>query len=379
MTEPAFLFSADWHVCRSAWSRPKGITGDAYFALRQVVDLAIALDVPLLAGGDIYDTATPHPADVRFVRKQMARLRKARLPVYYIRGQHDGTATLDGVPTAWMAAASDWPTHVDRDAFEIGHFRLYGLDWRPAGRLQKTLAAIDAPEQYDFLLCHEVWQDLMGGHGGRCDGKFSDVPGRMHILTGDFHRFVASPRATSPGALHMLAIDEPDDHYAVLVRSDATCVPVAIAGRERFCVDLADAAAFDAFVADELVLIAADARQRVAEDNLPSGLRRPLLRVRYAAGIPDAYARLVAACAGMFHLFAEAMPADGADADAAALVAAARASGPLGSLAAYNLSHLPEEDREIVRAAAARLWSSSGPIDDAIEEVCRDFDVEPGA
>lgn len=373
---PLFVASADWHLCRSAWRR-SGIDGDAAYGLRQVVDLCLALDVPLLAAGDLLDTTDPDPDDVRVVREQMQRMEAAALRVFYVQGQHE----LDR-ERPWLSAIHAWPVHVGDPSEShdfCGRLRIRGLDWQPAGRLQEELAK-PRGDKADVLLCHQAWQDFMGDDGSRSEGAFAEV--RDHfVLTGDYHRHVVatytplggpsvSGTAYSPGSTHMTSIDERerkgvflfsktddmDCHFGL--RADSVWLrsrPV-----RRFAVT--DEGELEELLTHGLPMALEDAAAEAAD--LPEHLRRPLVRVIYAADIPGALRRLEAARRNLFHLFPKCVPTP---VDAATRASARRiVEGGLG--AALAARGVPEA----VRRDAGRLLRADDP-ERAVDELCADY------
>lgn len=66
-----------------------------------------------------------------------------------------------------------------------------------------------------MLVCHQVWQDLMGDIGNP-QGCFADVPANIStIITGDKHEAICQGYAgkvvLSPGSTHLRSISEPVD------------------------------------------------------------------------------------------------------------------------------------------------------------------------
>ena len=369
MATPAFVFSADWHLCRSAWKSPRGITGDADFALAQVVDLCLDLGVPLLAGGDLFDSQEPDSEDVRVCHAQMARMRQAGLPVYFVQGQHERR------PTPWMRAAADpWPIHLDRDSVQVGPFTVAGLDWQPAGQLKPYLEAM-AGEAFDFLLCHQVWGDLMNRGPDQAEGMFADVPPPTRILTGDFHKHVALPRALSPGSLHMLSIDEPDQKAVFVVNDAGSTTSRGLIGRVVYRKSVGDEGDLERLLAHDLTFCVEQGEGYAACFELPTSLYIPLLHVAYPADLPGAAARLQAACAGKFHLFLKPVaPGITESAGTPSAAAVAEAPGLLGALESWDLSACP--DPGAARRDLETLLGGDRPPAALIRDICDDYDRE---
>src|SRR4051812_41387979 len=85
---PMLALTADWHVSTGAW-RSKGVCGDSYHSLRQVVDYCLEHNIPLIGAGDLYDTDDPDPGSVSFVHSQIDKLAAVYCGCYYTVGQHE--------------------------------------------------------------------------------------------------------------------------------------------------------------------------------------------------------------------------------------------------------------------------------------------------
>ena len=109
------------------------MSGDSYHSLAQIVDYCIEHNLPLIAGGDLFDKPDPDPVSVNVMCREMDKMRDANLPVYFIQGQHERVrrdlGDGHGRPE-WMHVHS-WPTHVHEQTFEIDGVTFYGLDWTP--------------------------------------------------------------------------------------------------------------------------------------------------------------------------------------------------------------------------------------------------------
>ena len=343
---PCFLAAADWHVCRSAWSR-RPIRGDADFALAQVVDLALAYGVPLVAAGDLFDAATPHVLDVAAVRAQVDRLAAAGLPLYYIQGQHERVVDLLAGPAApaatWLGALSAWPVHLHDRTVTLGPFRVRGLDWTPEAALPAALTALaDLDPAPDFLVCHQVWAEVSGGVGA-AEAALAAVPPGIEVITGDYHGTKVVEisradgtvdRALSPGALHRLTIAEPDEHHVWLVNDDGSAAAIRLRSRAALRFDLRDAADLDDFCRHAWPI----ARDLAARATLPPDLAVPLVRVAYDPALGDAAARVTAAVGAAGYLFlAPRAAAESDPATPAAPVPAVARGGLRAGLDAYDL------------------------------------------
>ncbi len=67
-------------------------------AFQYVIDKAIEYDVDfIIHSGDLFDKLTPWPSVVNFVKMQLVRLDEHNIPLFIIRGNHDGGFDSEGV------------------------------------------------------------------------------------------------------------------------------------------------------------------------------------------------------------------------------------------------------------------------------------------
>lgn len=370
---PVAVLSADWHLCRSAWTWRR-VRGDADFALEQTVDASLALGVPLIAAGDLFDDVHPGAEDVAAVRRQLGRMAAAGLPVYYVQGQHDRS------PLPWLDAVAESVVHLDRRGVRLGGLRVVGLDWQPGSRLAEAVAAV-APGA-DVLVCHQVWSEFMGSAAtaaGRTEGNLADVPCPL-IVTGDYHchfwRDVPTPgggavRAISPGAPHRLAIDEGDAFGVFVLADDGTLVDWPLAARPAIRHVIAHETDLVRWLDGGLDSALADAASYAEAAGLPTEVRPPLVRVQHPADLAGAADRLEAAVSGRGVLFRKpvAAPAEDDPADPAVLAAleAMEATGPSGLLAAVLP---PSPGRDLL----CRMAAADDPAA-VLDQRCRDAGV----
>src|SRR5690242_13525682 len=89
MRKPLCIGSSDWHLERHAWVRYPELAGDAYYGLKQIIDVCVDRQLPLLAAGDLFDKTFPDSRSVSFAMKQMDRMKDSKLPVFFTQGQHE--------------------------------------------------------------------------------------------------------------------------------------------------------------------------------------------------------------------------------------------------------------------------------------------------
>ena len=310
--KPIAVLYADGHMAKGSWAHrtAHGLKGDASFSLRQIVDKAIELDVPVLGAGDLLDKAKVMSWPVTTMFYELDRLHEAGLALYYIRGQHEGDSDFLSAHVAGI--------HVDDGKYHelpTGE-TVYGLDYQPIGALQERLNN-EVTGDIDILMLHQVWGNLMGDIA--CpQGNWEQIPDVEFVLTGDYHEeyideTVSFPdgrnmRVINPGSVCLQKINEPADKYFCVLNSDFSVKKIQLRTRQLIETDLIyDDESMDKFVAN----ISSDMRRaevRATDLQLPAGLCRPLLWVEYNADVANAKQRITKAVNGKAHLFLKQRP-----------------------------------------------------------------------
>lgn len=268
------VFVADAHLDTEPWTgRP--ILGDSFHAFEFVVNTAIERGARFLfCAGDMIDARRPSSAVARFLRTQMERCQRDGVGVLVVEGQHD----LAQPP--WFTAVHPHPQHLHDRRVEAGPFRVYGLNWTPADKLA---AALQGVPECDILVAHQVWEEFMGTITSP-EGSLTQVPHASVVVTGDYHKYAVkrlhgadgqSLKVYSPGATHMRAIDEPEEHYLLLLYEDGRMTRMPIPGRVRLGLDTRD----EGQPAENLVQ-RWQSNWRKRAEYLPEQLQKPLLRIR---------------------------------------------------------------------------------------------------
>ena len=307
MPQPLFVFCADLHLADGAWASRPGIYGDSYYSLQQIVEYCIANNLPLVIGGDVLDVKRNSPRPVQKLCQAMADMSTAKLPVYYIQGQHE----LDRNVT-WMSV-QPWPQNVNKRQFEVAGVKLYGIDWLPRGDIQAAFE--EAPADTDMLVCHQVWKDLMKNIG-RPECCLNDVHHVAHVLSGDFHvtKIERSANAQgapiqiiSPGSTCMQDISESPEKYFFVVEKDDVgafvFTPVQLRTRAMRGYTVTDAQVLDDLCAGGFEADIAE----MLDATLPAEINKPLIRVKFDKHIPDAFLRISTAVGDAAHLFCDAI------------------------------------------------------------------------
>jgi DNA repair exonuclease SbcCD nuclease subunit len=144
------LHASDLHLgspLRAASAREPAVGEALAQAMRgllsRIVDVALAeaVDVVLLAG-DVFDNAVPDVTLRTRFAADLARLRRANVPVVLIRGNHDTMLDLDryGPPGAGIELL-----HRDRASLRVGGATIHGLGHR-GGMSRSLLPDYPAPE-----------------------------------------------------------------------------------------------------------------------------------------------------------------------------------------------------------------------------------------
>jgi DNA repair exonuclease SbcCD nuclease subunit len=257
----------------------------------------VAESLPLVLGGDIFDSHRPDPLSVS-IFNDMLELMSTNC--YYIQGNHD------------YCKAATWPSvtrgakHITRKTVEISGLNVHGIDWTPRDRLPDALATV--PKDVDVLVCHQAWDELQGI--GNTDGSFDLVPDHIDVLlTGDYHvtKSMMFTRASgkllhicSPGSTHMTRISEADDKFFFVVGVEngqitQKHVPIPSRRKIKLCVsNSADLASFCDADFDEFVRAPAE---------LPAVIEKPIVHITFRDDIPGAYERLKETIGDRGHFF----------------------------------------------------------------------------
>jgi hypothetical protein len=213
------IFAADLHMKRRPWASRPEIAGDAEFALRQIVDLAIDKGADLLLGGDIFDGTRPDNRSVRETQYHLHRAVQAGLDVMYLLGNHD--------PQSWCDTSPELSHHIlhlpsfPSTGYDLGGHKVVAFDYLPTSRLQQALG--DLPPDVGVLALHQrMWE------GFKLDGwqaSLEDVPDHVKlVLVGDIHQPIeinsANQKLVYPGAPYQTAMGDDERGGVVLIHDD---------------------------------------------------------------------------------------------------------------------------------------------------------------
>lgn len=280
-SKPVAVISSDWHVALNAWKKHPSIKGDAEFSLKQIVDIASHLGVPLIGAGDLFDVKNPDSYSVSSAAYHMARMHSLGLPVYYVQGQHEMSD-----PT-WMSLFPGCE-NVHNVHFKIGDISFFGYDYF----LPKS--SEDSYERFnkaDILVTHQVWSELIPRHGQSFCCSYEQVAQAHNykaIVSGDYHSHFVKQCDThpscvivSPGSTCLQDMNESPNKAVWVLTSDFKFVSVPI--RTRRLINMTIQSENDLFTS---VGMAKD----IIEDSLPNGIGKPIIRIKYNTGIKNVYA-----------------------------------------------------------------------------------------
>lgn len=292
-SEVVAVVVGDAHLQPRAWAHVSA-EGDAYYSFTQAVSLALKHDVPLILCGDNFDRVPNNPDPIAFFLKEAARLDERGLEVFYVQGQHDAYVR------PWPSLAPN-ARHLHGRTTRVRGVNVYGLDFRPPGRLQEALDAV--PGGVDVLITHQTWLDWMGAHC-RPQGAFSDIPRVETVISGDYHKRVSvSTRGKSGQALAVHSLgsiclqdigEEPEKYVGLLRREGGGLRLEAVRLVTRFRYEsplLVTQDDADKYVA-ELPSLAARWELDAAGQFLPPHIAKPLLRVYYSTELRDVARRV---------------------------------------------------------------------------------------
>lgn len=303
MPKPIAVIAADTHLAPRAWASHPGISGDAYYSFKQIIDFCWESELPLILAGDVFDKTRIDPATISSTRILIERMRKMDRRIHYIQGQHE----LDRIDP-WLNAISDWPRHIHAQTAHISGINLYGLDWTPADQVKEEFDKL--PPTTDLLVAHQVWKDLMGRNIGDAECSFSDVPFVHMIATGDYHRhlnFIATNqqckpvKILSPGSICMQSIDENPAKFIFILNDSLVATSHQLKTRQCFRFTINTQEELEIFLENNIAQII------VPQENVAPEIARNIVHVLYLSSIPEAYTRISNALSKKVHLFAVPM------------------------------------------------------------------------
>ena len=217
--ERVIVFAADLHLAPLIWQDMASLSGDAYRAFMQIVQHCIDEKASaLILGGDIFDKPRPDSQSVAVFMEEMARLAKAKIPVYAIQGQHERA------DPPWACLDDHVQCIGDGVMYEIeddgATITLCGFDNTSAEQLKEAIATTDpAP---DILIVHQLAKQLVPFEGA-WDFDLKWVPKHTKlVLAGDYHIHAHEGKLWYPGSTHMRNISERGAHCFMQIWPEMT-------------------------------------------------------------------------------------------------------------------------------------------------------------
>lgn len=305
-----FVFCADLHLDDGAWTTRPAIFGDSYYSFDQIVDYCITHKLPVILGGDVLDRKQNLARPIARLCAGLSRLESAGIPAYFIQGNHEFDRHIP-----WLLV-HPWSQHVHQKTIDFDGLKVYSLDWLPRGDIQEALAKI--PAGTDILITHQVWQDFMQ-NVGRTECDLTDVHNTQIVLSGDFHvtKTVTSNNAAgecitmhSPGSTCMQDMGESPTKYFLVIGSNDKKItvdlePIKTRKVLRHTINTQDE--LDDLCAGKLLNEITALVAAAKEEDYPTEITTPLVRVKFAKDIPDAYLRVATVVGTQAHLFCEAI------------------------------------------------------------------------
>ena len=287
---PVALIASDWHVQLAAWKKFPEVKRDAEYSLEQIVDCAIEIGVPLIAPGDLFDCKLPCSYSVGVVKNQMERMRKNSLAVYYVQGQHEMSS-----PT-WMSLF-DGCVNVHDTEFNIGGIGFFGYDYFLPKSVQDSYMRF---KKSDVLITHQVWEELLPLNGQEFCCSYNLINSRVGysaIVSGDFHSHflekIGDAQFVSPGSICLQDLNEPPKKAAWLLCNDMSFTSIPYATRELISSTI--------ITEDDLAKVLKSI-ESIKDSNMPYGIGRPLLKIRFSTKVEGVYDSITEACKGVAYV-----------------------------------------------------------------------------
>lgn|GEM_PF-6750841 len=226
MRKPILAFCADLQARESAYKSVKELRGDDLFAIRQVVDKCLELDIPLILGGDQVDTPTISDEHTVALRKELSRMCK---PVWYIDGNHERGFKRFSLEGGSAAVAEN----LELNPVEVSGITIRGFNWRTRRNWEELLKS-QPLQPADIVILHGFaeqvipWLGLPKDEKPICDMDLNWFDGMYKLaLMGDIHMEwdYTGQKGTKflySGSMWMHRVGESESKSFVLVFEDLT-------------------------------------------------------------------------------------------------------------------------------------------------------------
>jgi len=312
------MITADLHLDDYAWADRPTLSGDSRWSFQWICDKAEKFGNPsaaspsfcVIAAGDLVEKKRNESGPVHFIRRRMEQLENGdpkSVGFYYIQGQHD----MQDEP--WFGSAHRWPEHIhepsDGYCYDLGGYKLWGIDWTPPDRLQEALDRV--PEDTDILVMHQVCHEFMGSVAAP-ELSFDRIPHARLLIVGDYHKRVKLETrgahgqkltVLSPGSTNLREISEQRDKAVFMLYEDLSVKVAKIP--TRAVIETPDLLMEEAVedLLEELDTLIDAAQVRAVKAGLPVELHRPIIYVRYHRRLVGTEPRLLKAIDRRAHLF----------------------------------------------------------------------------
>lgn len=306
MAKADSLVFADAHI-GGGWAS-RSIHGDAEFALDQILSQARKHRVKRVLGlGDLIDKQRNRSRPINTFFNFIDGLQALKIEAWFIEGNHD-----QDDPPWFEAHAHARSLHKELVETEAGS--IYGINSLPYGAIQEAFEEI--PEDTGILVCHQSWGEWMGSiTSPQCD--FAQVPHVERLISGDLHQCIIKRHkgkdgqdilCCSPGATFMQAINEPNEHFVILIMDDGTFKKQKLESRQVIDWDVISYKEdMDRFMEDFEGRLA-EVTQHAAANEFPETLMQPLLRITYSHRLTDTVRRVDKLVDGRAHVFYKELP-----------------------------------------------------------------------
>jgi DNA repair exonuclease SbcCD nuclease subunit len=230
--KPILAFCADLQARESAYKSTKDLKGDDLYALRQVVDKCLELDIPLILGGDQVDSPTISDEHTVALRRELARMKQ---PVWYIDGNHERGYKCLSLEGGNAAVA----VNLEESPVEVSGVKIRGFNWRSRRMWEDYLQNNEIPSA-DIMVLHGFADQVVSSLGlpkdekPICDMDLEWFDGRCKLaLMGDIHMewdYTGSQKThfLYSGSMWMHRVGEPELKSFVLVFEDLSVQRVSL-------------------------------------------------------------------------------------------------------------------------------------------------------
>lgn len=332
------VVASDLHYQERAWANNHRLNWDACLMGHALVNLANQHSCDLILAGDIVDQPTINPL---VAGQLMSAMRRLNNHLIFIRGDHDGAIAW---PTV-LAAGLQNPSRVielNGQMISVGDFEVTGLPWLPPEDRNKRLPElVTGPVMPDIVVLHHSLQEVASDF--EAEMSVEELPaGPRLFIVGDIHKAAAlqnsrGQRIVSPGGTNAQQINEGDDKFAYLLRSDLTMTRIRLPSRRIIRATIVGGLQIEPKLDEICHEIEVAMRESSARAEflplLPPGeteesIVRPIVQVRYVLGIPGVLEAVQQRLRPLCHLMTQPLDV-GAD-DTAPTIGRLETAGVIG-------------------------------------------------